>query len=388
MKKYILYAHGGSGNHGCEALVRSTIALLDTGRDNMILVSERPEEDVRYGVDQFCVLKKKGCRKPPSKLTFAFVKAYLQLKLKNDFRMMDQLAEFSGTGARRGDIAISIGGDTYCYGGEADLIYLHRMWKDRGLKTVYWGCSIEPTLLENPKIAEDIRQYDLITARESISYEALKRVNPNTVLVVDSAFLLEKKEVSLPNGFEDCDLVGINVSPLIEKNEKIHGIVHENYEMLIEYILNQTDMKILLIPHVVWKHDDDRTVLNDLLMNDRYTGRIMLVEDCDCEILKGYISKCRFFIGARTHGSIAAYSMGIPTLVVGYSVKSWGIARDLFGSEKKYVLPVQNMVEKDDLVNAFMWLQSNEMQVRERLQSIMPEYKKRIDKGVQELKKL
>ena len=28
MSRIFLYAHGGSGNHGCEAIVRSTIKIL------------------------------------------------------------------------------------------------------------------------------------------------------------------------------------------------------------------------------------------------------------------------------------------------------------------------------------------------------------------------
>ncbi len=51
----------------------------------------------------------------------------------------------------------------------------------------------------------------------------------------------------------------------------------------------------------------------------------------------------------RTHATIAAYSTGVPTLVVGYSVKARGIARDLFGTEDGYVLPVQQLKESDEL---------------------------------------
>ena len=38
-----------------------------------------------------------------------------------------------------------------------------------------------------------------------------------------------------------------------------------------------------------------------------------------------------------------AYSSCVPTLVVGYSVKARGIARDIFGTEDRYVLPVQSL---------------------------------------------
>lgn len=65
------------------------------------------------------------------------------------------------------------------------------------------------------------------------------------------------------------------------------------------------------------------------------------------------------FIGARTHATIAAYSSCVPTLVVGYSIKARGIAKDLFGTDEGYVLPVQALAKKEDLVNAFDWLYQN-----------------------------
>ena len=80
------------------------------------------------------------------------------------------------------------------------------------------------------------------------------------------------------------------------------------------------------------------------------------------------------FIGARTHATIAAYSSCVPTLVLGYSVKSRGIAKDLFGTEEHYVLPVQNLENADDLAKAFCWMYNNENQVRTYLQEIMPGY--------------
>ena len=45
MKK-ILYMHGGSGNHGCEAIVRTTAELLG-GPRGVVLWSQNKAEDVR-----------------------------------------------------------------------------------------------------------------------------------------------------------------------------------------------------------------------------------------------------------------------------------------------------------------------------------------------------
>jgi polysaccharide pyruvyl transferase WcaK-like protein len=58
-------------------------------------------------------------------------------------------------------------------------------------------------------------------------------------------------------------------------------------------------------------------------------------------------------VGARTHSTIAAYSSGVKTLVIGYSVKSRGIAKDLFGDYEGYVLPVQELSSPDALVEAY-----------------------------------
>ena len=49
MKK-ILFMHGGSKNHGCEAIIRTTAAMLG-GPDNVELWSFNKHEDVQYGVD-------------------------------------------------------------------------------------------------------------------------------------------------------------------------------------------------------------------------------------------------------------------------------------------------------------------------------------------------
>lgn len=45
--KNILFMHGGSANHGCEALVRTTAQIL-SGPKNVILWSLAKAEDERY----------------------------------------------------------------------------------------------------------------------------------------------------------------------------------------------------------------------------------------------------------------------------------------------------------------------------------------------------
>lgn len=388
MRHYILYYHGGSGNHGCEAIVRTTAELLEYKKNKLSLASFRPDEDKEYKIDRFCdiheMYEKKSCKKK----SYLWAKTFLKSKITcNDYIMKD-LPLLNAVGARKGDIALSIGGDNYCYNDCDNIRKANDIFRRNGIKTVLWGCSIEPEILLDSRVAEDISQFDLVTARESITYEAIKQVNHNTMLVSDSAFNLQINNVDLPAGVKEKRVVGINISPLAESFEISQGIIKRSIQKLIEYVIFDTDMSVLLIPHVVWSHDDDR-VMNRLLYGKyKDTGKVFLIDDNNSQNLKGYISKCRYFIGARTHATIAAYSCNIPTLVLGYSTKSKGIARDLFGQEKNYVLPIQNIKTDLDLVSSFNWLQKNEQEIINRLSYRIPIYKKSILTGLEALKSL
>jgi len=166
------------------------------------------------------------------------------------------------------------------------------------------------------------------------------------------------------------------------------ALVMRNYVKLMEYILNNTEMNICLIPHVIWEKNDDREPIHKLYEMFADTGRVCMLGDCSAVELKGYIARCRFFVGARTHATIAAYSSCVPTLVAGYSIKSRGIARDLFGTEERYVVPVQEMQEEDELVRAFSWISEHEEQIRKTLKEAIPAYQAEARMASEYLKKL
>ena len=373
MSHIILYAHGGSGNHGCEAIVRATATLLEGHQ--LTLISSNPEEDRRYGTADVArvVLDADGSL---DRRSLDFLKAYAALKLGKNFIPMEKLrykAAFDHI--RSGDIAMSIGGDNYCYADVYKYTMFHEMAKSRGAKTVLWGCSVEPDVVKVPEIARDLANYDLICARETISYEALKAVNPNTILVADPAFCLPLEQTQLPEGFVPGNTVGINLSPMAMERETVPGMAFANYAHLIRHILDHTDMQVALIPHVVWDGGDDRVPLGRLYEEFSHTGRVCMVTDRSCTELKTIISQCRFFLGARTHSTIAAYSTGVPTLVLGYSVKSRGIARDLFGTEEGYVLPVQKLTRPEELTEAFTGLMEQEEEIRSLMAAGLDSYK-------------
>lgn len=384
MKDVYFYFHAGSKNHGCEAIVRSTQELLGI---KPVLVSDHPEEDHQYNLDEIVDVKPRNAA--GYGLTEKVKSAFSAKILKNEKMGYDILAKHETRIFPNGTVAMSIGGDNYCYGDAYNwhLAALNRYLQQKGIKTVLWGCSIEPeTVTEEMK--RDFARYDLIVARETDSYEFLRQCNKHTVLACDPAFLLQSEDCRLPDGFEIGNTVGLNLSPLIQKKETIEGITLDNYRKLIERIISETKYKIAFIPHVVCDGNDDREPLKELFGQYRDTGRLVLIEDQNCMRLKNVISKCSIFIGARTHATIAAYSTCVPTLVVGYSTKARGIANDIFGTADHYVLPVQGLKTENDLTNAFLWIEERKATIRDHLNEIMPAYQKSVQDGIQAVKEL
>lgn len=368
---YKFYLHAGSANHGCEAIVRSSINILN---DEVTLYSRVPELDTKYGIDEICDLQKDD-KIPLKEGSFRWIKAYLQTKLtgKIELSMKYQYNSLISS-VRNNDIYFSIGGDNYCYPGTEILAAINSNIKKKGAKLVLWGCSVEPSLMDNLAVANDLKSFDLITARESISYDALKKVNTNTVLVSDPAFTLPKIDLPLPKGWKEGKMIGINASPLIIENGKNAKTVYEAYRLLIEYIIKETEYNVALIPHVIAEGNNDYEVLKKLYDEIEFKDRLVLIGDHNCLELKGFISRCSFFIGARTHATIAAYSTCVPTLVLGYSVKSRGIAKDLFGDYQNYVLPVQDMNDSSELLNSFKWIMKHGNDIKNHLKEVMPDY--------------
>ena len=389
MQKFFLYGHNGSGNHGCEAIVRSTCKILREGFGDVdiTLASGNTNEDREYGVNEVARLINE--KNPISKISLPYINAYLNLKLRKDGLEAEKLVyRKTFYNVDKDTIAFSIGGDNYCYPGYERFTILHNMLRERNIKTVLWGCSVEPSKI-NDFMKEDLVNYDLIIARETLTYDALKNIGANVKLYPDPAFQLDKIEKELPKNFKENNTVGINISPMVMNKESVLGITIENYTALIKYILEDTDMNVALIPHVIWEdNNDDRKPSKFLYDKFKYTNRVVLIEDDNCEVLKGYISRCRFFIGARTHSTIAAYSTCVPTLVVGYSIKAKGIAKDIFGTYENYVIPVQNLKNKDDLLKSFKWIYNNESNIKERLDKFIPSYKEKGIKAKDKVEKL
>lgn len=381
MKKIILCGHTGSDNRGSEAIMRSTSQIIkkDTGA-SIYYTTYYPQQDEKLGSDpNFAGQVRYNLI---SGFTFDRIYNSIVLRISKDYYHVESIFQKHVWKALSSDsIALNVGGDTYCYNRNARLVSyaLNRFCSKRNIPNIFWGCSIEKNLIDE-EMVEDLKRYSLIVTRESLSYNTLVTAGipeEKIRLFPDSAFTLPIEEIELPPIF-NTDVIGINLSPLVVNPTQNGLIVKQNFEKLIDYILENTGCSIALIPHVYYDYSEGRQDVETMqYFKDKYSTseRVYLFrQDMNCKQLKFIISNCRFFIGARTHATIAAYSSGIPTLVIGYSVKSKGIATDIFGFYENYVIPVEEILSELDVLNKFKFIESNEENITTHLRAFMPAY--------------
>ena len=375
-----LCGNTGIVNRGCEAIVRSSVKLLEKKNRSIYLASDNYDEDrdlaKELGINFIPYDKAGVLQRASAKAIRTVYKKSLSIHKVLQAHLLHDIKE--------GDVCLNIGGDVYCYGRPTRELALNRYASKRGAKTILWCCSIEKDVIKDDVIT-DLNTYDRIFVRESLSQKNLidKGIDKNKIVkVCDPAFFLEPKEAELPQIFNRGEVVGINVSELVIKDgdETVYNAVIG----LINYILEETDLNICLIPHVysIEKNLCDWPKLS-MIRQQIDSDRIALIDrELNCEELKYIISKCRFLFAARTHASVAAYSSLVPTVVLGYSVKSKGLAKDLFGDYKDYVIPYNEINGKECLIEALQMLMANEQNIRQRLNEVLPEYKNQLTEAI------
>lgn len=368
-KKIYLYGNGSFLNKGCEAITRGTIKIIDKSISNCSYnsISDNPNYDKKMNIEEIeenldLLEGYNFINKVINKIN---KKQLIKLKVNNVNKTIGN-----------SDICISLGGDNYCYKKNYYLMEQNKVIHEKfHKKTVLWGCSINLDNIDED-IIKDMKIYDLIAVRETITQENLQKkgIVDNVKLITDPAFAMGVKEVKLPEKWEDNNVLGINISPMILNNSANSKKTYENFIQFIQFLLENTNYKIALIPHVFFSNNNDYILLKNIYDTINSNRLILIGDNYTAEELKYIISKCNIFIGARTHATIAAYSTNVPTLVIGYSVKAKGIAKDIFGDYKNYVIPVQELENKEQLINGYKYIEENKESIIKHLEEYMPDY--------------
>ena len=386
MKRFYLTGHRTFGNRGCEAIVRTTVGLLreQLGEVEVLVPSSDIVSDKKHWPEAVNV----GVQFVPAYSPRMIVRFWRRLqRLPLPFlrrtiwpfpmpRWFKKILESV-------DCVFSVGGDLYSldYGIPSLIMAMDRWAIDLGKPVILWGASVgpferEPHLL--PVIIKHLGRMSFIVARESVTFEYLTSLGlgENVILGADPAWAL------LP---EPCDLtpfwpkdsgegvLGINISPLLLRYRSIREPAEkllDEIAQFIRYVVVKRGLGVLLVPHVI---PHDRSAFNNdaAFMAKLFTCRevkdlgeyVRLMDDhLNAPQTKYVISNCRFFIGARTHSTIAALSSGVPTISIAYSVKAKGINRDVFGNDR-YVLDAP-YISKELLIQRLTRLWNEERDIR------------------------
>ena len=388
--KYYFPIHLDGGNRGCEAIAKSSAILLGEQPTHIFGYCRNVELDTRLGVADHLTLV-------PCKRESYFVDRFLAVLNKffhtertQAWRLLYPYKSFLRR-ITQDDIVISTGGDMLCYKNN-EVVYTNDWLHQRGIKTILWGCSMGPENQTKEKLATLFR-FSLIYTRESLTYEYFKFIGlKNVCLLPDPAFILEPQPCPLPPCFSEGSVVGLNLSNYVMGGMSTDTDFGREVLNFIAHLLDDTDFHVLLVPHVTWSdsavNQDDRQLARIVRSHFGKSDRLYIL-DIDalnyCQI-RHVISQCRMFIGARTHAVISAYATCVPTIALGYSIKSRGIARDL-GLDERLVVDSKHY-SRGTLFRSFSYLTENEKAIREHLQDIMPEYRQRTYQIRKELKTL
>ena len=373
--KYYFPLHLDGDNRGCEAIAKGTAILLDEKKDVLYGLCRNVSVDKKLGTDKYVTLIEPIIPPFYKRLKNKVIRTF-DLPLQQS--IIDPSLVFLST-MQKDDIMISFVGYMMCFGNN-NVITTTNYVHSRGIKSILWGCSMGEENL-TPEKKKTLHNFSLIYARESLSYKFFKDIGlTNVCLFPDPAFILKPEKCNLPQCFvRGNDIVGINLSNYVIGGFSLGTPFGKEISKLLDYIVRETNYHVLIIPHVVWdspsNRQNDKVVAAIVMQRYGYTGRfsVMDVDNLNYSQIRYIISKCKMFIGCRTHSVISAYATCVPTLALGYSIKSKGIAKDI-GLSDRLVIDSRKISYTGYLIDAFRYVDRELIGISQHLRDVIPVY--------------
>ena len=124
-------------------------------------------------------------------------------------------------------------------------------------------------------------------------------------------------------------------------------------ENIIDFFIKKDNVKVFLIPHVIERSEDN-------VEDDIFACKEIKKKYGECNMApvfsspieaKSFISKMNFFIGARMHSCIAAFSSNVPVVPLGYSRKFLGLFTNTLNYSQLIDLKVCDIETTIDYIN-------------------------------------
>ena len=394
----LITGHDTFHNKGCQALIYTTTEMLKQAfpEASFTVFSWEPEYDEEHFSNdsiECCFIKHRfqtGEFSARNRFWF-FLNYYLGFKTDRILWVKPSFYEAIKTC----DLVVVSGGDILAdYGEEAIKHYFFPLAVAIGLKkpTYVFAQSITPYKREETlKFAKFyLDKVSLITVRETLSFDYLKNVGIKApfYLTADPAFTLRPcndyrlKEIIQAEHLPDVNtpIIGVSVSQAATKwSESSHEDFLKIMAEVCDQLINNYKAKIVFVPHVTYENDpnnDDRLVgraITSLMVNKQ--DAFVIEGDYSCTELKAVISRCALFIGARTHATIGATSMLVPTIALAYSTKAFGIMEDVLDREK-CVCDIRSF-DRDELLSKGEYLLENSNKVVKEMGGRIEKIRKR-----------
>ena len=220
------------------------------------------------------------------------------------------------------------------------------------------------------RVIRILKKSDIVYSRDVLSAKYVKTISGvDPVITTDLAFLLPYDKKIFRG---EKRKVGINVSGLLwaggfnGENQFDLKVDYKQYiTELIKYLKFNTNTEVHLIPHVLDYNKEE--IDNDLFICEelsekfevKFSGSFLNPVEA-----KNYISGMDYFVGARMHSTVAAFSSGVVTIPFSYSRKFEGLYATL---EYNYIIDGKKLATKDAINQTIGYIeQSKELALSQK----------------------
>lgn len=288
--------------------------------------------------------------------------------------------------------------------------FLLLMFKILLKPVVLYGSTIQPPDPKKSKLFIAVRNFlnrvllrhaRLISARENLSYNYLKRLGienkecriesyPDFAFLGSAASDGEVAKIMKEEGIpDDRLLVGIAISqrelehafPELKDISERRERALQAVTAVVDHITGTLEATVIFVPHSIGSTPklDDRIVADWIYERAINKKKIIIVRnDYTASQLKGLAGRLHMTIGSRLHFNIDAVSMRVPSILITHKgeFRCHGIIGDMVG-QKKYVFNIDD-IRTDELISLLNDLWQNHDAVRQDLNDRMPLIEQRI----------
>lgn len=234
---------------------------------------------------------------------------------------------------------------------------------------------------------------DFILARDKTSYQYIKELGIKTPMltVPDTAFLLQWRECDESRHYatirKENPLIGLSISFQVRNRARDGASYLRTMEDFVKYLIEKYSAHIVIMPNELSETANDDTRIGKEICDKVNDGRceLLYIDNLLAQEIKGVIGQCDVIIASRYHTIVAALSLGIPTLAIGWHHKYVGVL-ELFKQEH-WLFNIEDF-EFEDLVKMFEKFWNNREKTREVILRYLPDVRERIAMGAKEVHKI